>query len=331
MMDMNKGRNVIFLVVFLAGVGSGVFGVLVLNSFQISVETQSKQVRQDGGYQYINPLLECEVAEGSLDARKENFHDDLEDYVAHLKEDKKLTDVALYFRDLNNGPTFGVNEQGEFFPASLLKVPVMMVYYHLAEQNPALLQREVLYATEKNFDITPTIVPRERIEIGKTYTIEELIRRMIVFSDNQALILLTERLPFNVLQDLFAMLGVGEDVLVNQDSKLTVKEYAGFFRILFNGSYLSRENSEKALALLTQTDYHDALPAGVPSEVAVAHKFGEAGTGDTERQLHDCGIVYFPNHPYLACIMTRGHDTETLRTTMQDISRFIYQKIDEQY
>ena len=207
----------------------------------------------------------------------------------------------------------------------------MMAYYHLSEQNPALLQREVLYTTEREFNITPTIVPRERIEIGKTYTVEELIRRMIVFSDNQALVLLTERLPLNVLQDLFAMLGVGEDVLMNKDSKLTVKEYAGFFRILFNSSYLSRENSEKALALLSRTEYSEALPAGVPREVTVAHKFGEAGTGDVERQLHDCGVVYFPNHPYLVCIMTRGHDTETLKSTMKDISHFIYQKIDEQY
>lgn len=331
MMSMNRRNVIIFVVVFLAGAGSGVFGIFLWNQFSSPAETFSQQIRQGGGYEYINPLLECEVAEGLLDARKENFHDDLEEYVVHLKQNKNLSDVALYFRDLNNGPTFGVNEREEFFPASLLKVPVMMAYYHLSEQNPALLQREVLYTAEREFNITPTIVPQERIEIGETYTVEELIRRMIVFSDNQALVLLTERLPLNVLQDLFAMLGVGEDVLMNKDSKLTVKEYAGFFRILFNSSYLSRENSEKALALLSRTEYSEALPAGVPREVTVAHKFGEAGTGDVERQLHDCGVVYFPNHPYLVCIMTRGHDTETLKTAMKDISRFIYQKIDEQY
>jgi beta-lactamase class A len=207
----------------------------------------------------------------------------------------------------------------------------MMVYYHLAERNPAVLRKEVPFVTEKELDITPTIVPREQIETGKVYTIEELIRRMIVFSDNQALLLLTERMPLDELRSLFSMLGVGDDVLMDKDSKLTVKEYAGFFRILFNSSYLSRENSEKALALLAQTDYHDALPAGVPSEVSVAHKFGEAGTGDVERQLHDCGIVYFSGHPYLACMMTRGHDTEVLKNSIRDISRFIYDKIDEQY
>lgn len=115
------------------------------------------------------------------------------------------------------------------------------------------------------------------------------------------------------------------------NAKITVKEYASFFRILFNSSYLSRENSEKALRLLDATDYNDALPAGVPPGIQVAHKFGEAGTVEVERQLHDCGIVYFPDHPYLACIMTRGKELDGLKQSIVDISKFIYGKVDEQY
>ncbi|MBP6929370.1 MAG: serine hydrolase [Candidatus Moranbacteria bacterium] len=315
---------------FLGGI-SGYFLFPLAGELSDARESGSDQVRQEGEYRFINPLLECEVSEGSLDARKENFHDELETYVTRLKEEGKVSDAAVYFRDLNNGPTFGVGERGDYFPASLLKVPVMMAYYHLAEQNPALLSTEISYEVTKDFGITPTIVPRESIERGRTYTVEELIRRMIVFSDNQALALLTERLSLGELQDLFAILGVGEDVLLDGNSKITVKEYAGFFRILFNSSYLTRASSEKALALLSMTDYHDALPAGVPEGIVVAHKFGEAGSEGHEQQLHDCGIVYFPNHPYLACIMTRGKDPEVLKTAIQDISRTIYERIDEQY
>lgn len=326
-------RKLLFgaLGVFLAG---GMTGYSLFSQIEGVVnkqETSSKQVRQVGEHQFINPLLECEVAEGVLDARKENFRDDLAEYINTLKQERSVSDVAIYFRDLNNGPTFGVDDQKEFFPASLLKVPVMMAYYHLAEQNPDVLRMEIRHVSDKDFGITPTIMPRERVEIGQVYTVEELIRRMIVFSDNQALVLLTERLPLSEMQDLFSMLGVGDDVLKDGNSKLTVKEYAGFFRILFNSSYLSRTSSEKALALLATTDYHDALPAGVPKEVVVSHKFGEAGTGSHERQLHDCGVVYFPDHPYLACIMTRGENVETLKMTIRDISQFIYEKIDEQY
>ncbi len=288
-------------------------------------------MRRIGNYKFINPLLECEAAEGSIDARKENFRPAMENFIDDLKEERSLIDVAVYFRDLNNGPTFGINQEQGFFPASLLKVPVMMAYYHLAERNQDILNVEIPLETSIDIDITQTIVPREELIPGQLYTVEELIRRMIAYSDNQALYLLSSRLPEQTIEDLFKMLGVSDVVLRDLGGKLTVKEYAGFFRVLFNSSYLSREYSEKALSLLASTDYRDALVQGVPENVSVAHKFGEAGTGDTERQLHDCGIVYSPGHPYLACIMTRGKSTNELKQSIADISRFIYEKIDEQY
>ncbi len=325
---MSIRSGVIFAGIFLVGI---VFGFFSEDFFVQKKIENSKQVRQIGQYTYINPLLECEVAEGSIDARKENFRNELEKYVAKIKKERNLSEVAVYFRDLNNGPTFGVDIAGEFFPASLLKVPVMMAYYHLAEQDPSILQKEILFESKEDFGIVPTIVPKEELILGNTYTVEELIRRMIVHSDNQAIGLLTKMLPLTVMEDLFSMLGVGEDVLTDPEGKLTVKEYAGFFRILFNSSYLSREYSEKALALLAMTDYRDALPAGVSDKITVAHKFGEAGTENVERQLHDCGIVYFPDHPYLVCIMTRGKDSETLKKSIVDISKFLYDKIDKQY
>jgi beta-lactamase class A len=321
----------VFLI-FAIGVisGYGLFTFLDRDAHS-NVSSNSKQVRQVGEYRYINPLLECEVAEGTIDARKQNFRKELVKEIEAIKKKSQLTEAAVYFRDLNNGPAFGVDEAGEFFPASLLKVPVMMAYYRWSEQEPDLLSAEILYSEPRDFGVSVAIKPREELVPGTKYTVEELIKRMVIFSDNQALALLTPRLPQERIHELFGLLGVGEDVIVDPQGRLTVKEYAGFFRILFNSSYLSRENSEKALLLLASTDYNDALPAGVPKDISVSHKFGEAGTGMTERQLHDCGIVYFPDHPYLACIMTRGKELDNLKQSIVDISKFIYGKIDEQY
>ncbi len=328
---MNKRLLFLLVGMYLVGGASGYVYYWWHESMADAQEMSSKQVRQVGEYRYINPLLECEIADGTIDAKKQNFQDDLAVRLEQIKVERKLTEAAVYFRDLNNGPTFGIDETGEFFPASLLKVPVMMAYLRWSEQEPGLLERGVTYEQPRDFGVTLTIQPREELEPGQKYTVDELIRRMIVYSDNQSLALLTDRLPRERIHELFELLGIGEDVLVDAQGRLTVKEYAGFFRILFNSSYLSRENSEKALLLLASTDYSDALPAGVPADVTVAHKFGEAGTGETERQLHDCGIVYFPNHPYLACIMTRGQKTESLKGAIRDISSFIYQKVDTQY
>lgn len=319
-------------VIFATGMLAGFFSARFSSPERtVSEDNSSRQVRQGGEYRFINPLLECEVAEGILDAKKQNFRDDLDQFIQKVKEKRKINEVAVYFRDLNNGPAFGFDEGGEFFPASLLKIPIMMAYYRWAETEPGLLGRKIFFEASRDFGVSINITPREVLDPGKEYTVEELISRMIKFSDNQATYLLVKNLPQEKVIMLFRTIGVEADVIMDGNAKITVKEYASFFRILFNSSYLSREFSEKALALLAATDYHDALPAGVPGGVPVAHKFGEAGTENAEQQLHDCGIVYFPDHPYLACIMTRGRNTDELQDSIPDISRFIYEKIDAQY
>lgn len=328
-----KNKIYIFAVlIFIGGIAAG-YGLETLFPDESSLDGSGKsyQVRQNGGeYQYINPLLECEMAEGTIDAHKENFREKLATFIENQQQKKQLTKAAVYFRDLNNGPAFGINEAEDFFPASLLKVPVMMVYYHLAEENPSLLQTEILYEKPVELGYTPTIIPTKELVPGQTYTVEDLIRRMIIYSDNQALVLLTSRLPREPLEELFSMLGVGSDVLDDPNAKLTVKEYAGFFRILFNSSYLSHEHSEKTLTLLASTDFDEGIVAGLPKNIPVAHKFGEAGTMDAERQLHDCGVVYLSQRPYLACIMTRGQKPEMLKSALKDISRFIYEEVQSQ-
>jgi beta-lactamase class A len=109
--------------------------------------------------------------------------------------------------------------------------------------------------------------------------------------------------------------------------------YAIFFRVLFNASYLDKEYSEKAMELLAQSDFNDGLVAGLPRGVIVAHKFGERGNlpGSSDYQLHDCGIVYYPNHPYLLCVMSRGNDIQHLENSIAQVSRFVYDEIDNQY
>jgi beta-lactamase class A len=111
---------------------------------------------------------------------------------------------------------------------------------------------------------------------------------------------------------------------------MNIKEYVSLFRVLFNVSYLNKEASEKALELLTRVEFKDGLPAGLPANIVVAHKFGERIVNGLS-QLHDCGIVYYPSHPYLICIMTRGADFTQLSKHIQEISKITYDEMKEMY
>jgi hypothetical protein len=91
------------------------------------VEGDSFDEVRAGGYQFISPLLECEPGTDSLRLTGLN---PLQKEISSLIEDEKksgtLTTAAVYFRDLNNGPWFGVNEHESFSPASLLKLPGLL-------------------------------------------------------------------------------------------------------------------------------------------------------------------------------------------------------------
>ena len=47
-------------------------------------------------------------------------------------------------------------------------------------------------------------------------------------------------------------------------------------------------------------------------------------SGAKTKQLHDCGIIYYPGNPYLLCVMTRGDSFGELSSTIRDISDIIY-------
>ncbi len=291
------------------------------------------QLREGPYYKFINPLLDCEVAKGTIDSKKQNFEKELNRAVEKEIVEGKLSKMSVYFRDLNNGPTLGVNEDEPFLPASLLKVSVMMAYFSYVETDPAVLKKEILF--EKKFDPPHAgnaqfIKPFQEIQVGNTYTVEQLIEAAIKYSDNQAASLLLENIPSQQIFELYTLLGVEDSVLREAGGTLSVKQYSRFFRILFNSSFLSRYYSEKSLELLSEVEYKNALVAGVPKGITVAHKFGESYQGDGE-QLHDCGIIYYPSHPYLLCVMSRGENLSSLESSISDVSRFIYEKIAEQY
>ena len=46
-------------------------------------------------------------------------------------------------------------------------------------------------------------------------------------------------------------------------------------------------------------------------------------------ELHDCGIVYHPQNPYIICIMTKGGDINSEKLQIQKISKAVYNGVSE--
>jgi beta-lactamase class A len=320
-----------YALVFVAGLALGI-GPLYMFAYKSSIFRPSYQREiRESGYQFISPLLECEtgqeVGSGVLQPTIEEIRNKINLY----KERGVVTYVSVYFRDLNNGPWFGINEASTFEPASLFKVPLLIAYLKKADQDPTVLYQEIEFQFDQEV-VEQNLKPQVSLEPGKYYTVEELLEQLILESDNHVLKLLYDGIDEDYLVEVEKDLGLFNNS--PSKNKVTVKNYASLFRVLYNSSYLSRANSEKALEILSRTKFAQGIPSSLPEEMVVAHKFGERSIYNNgslvEKQLHDCGIVYYPNHPYLVCIMTRGSDNQKLTGVIRDIAGTIYAAVDKQ-
>lgn len=295
-------------------------------------QDSTKEIRKNFDYKFINPLLECDSSTISQDKNLATLRKSLEFIINQDTGTGKISFASIYYRDLNNGPWFGINEKEYFSPASLIKVPVLIAYLKEAESDSSILNKKII--NTKNFDynqqnITPTLM----LELNKEYTVEDLLNRMIIYSDNAAYELLLDNIDnskiFNVYKDLDVDISKAQND--PNGNIITVKDYSSFFRILFNASYLNQKMSEKALNILSQTQYSKGLIAGLPTNTSVAHKFGERQfLPSREKQLHDCGIVYLTKKPYLLCVMSRSSDFNQAASFIKEVSKTVYNYISKE-
>ncbi len=315
------------------------FAAGILCSWLVFMSTQttataSKSLRlTQSDYPHVSPLLLCNINQPQQINEDKGLESQVRTFISDHIAQNKVDNMSVYIIDYRNGKWAGVNQGDQYDPASMLKVPVMMAYYREAEKDPSILTQQIAFnGDDQNTD--EYFKSPNNIVSGKYYTVEQLIESMIINSDNTALVLLTQHMNPADLVEVYSDLNLPLPGTGTPDVQyLSAESYAYFFRVLYNGTYLTREYSEKALTLLMNTDI-PGIRAGVPEGTDVAQKFGERTTYDknnvvNDRELHDCGIVYKADNPYLLCIMSRGkkNDFPTLAKNISDLSALVYKNI----
>lgn len=280
-----------------------------------------------------NPLLDCEVAGYRRGRELRPFKQEIEALVNRLIAARDAERISVYFRDLDNGPFFGIREEEVFTGASLLKVPTVVAALLQAEQSPGFLARVVRFDGYADEDALGQYAPEQKLERGQSYSVNELLRRAASLSDNAAAGVLNRLVAPEYIARVYRELGVAQSSPGQPGLRsVTPLGYGRIFRVLYNASYLERPLSERALELFAGSAFRDGLAAGVSPGTTVAHKFGIysiPGRVQTA-QLHDCGIVYRPGRPYFLCVMTEGRDVDILAAAIRQISREVFHAVDSQ-
>jgi beta-lactamase class A len=237
----------------------------------------------------------------------------------HKSVDPYADSFVIYFEYLPTGTTIGINEDHNFTAESLLKVPVVMAYFHKRERlgmktdpNVPLLQSEL---NSKFGDLY-------KKGAGYKINLGDAVKLAIQKSDNTASLVLADQIS----EDDFQFVYDGLDIPEMVDGKtpvITAQEYSSVLKALYFGSVLSNGDSQYILNLMTNTDFKDLLPSGVSGGVPVAHKIGLV-----DGQIYeDCGIVYYPGRPYILCMVSHS-DQKTAQKRMHAISKMVYDYVE---
>lgn len=280
-------------------------------------------------YKFIDPLLAYIIPSADQQSEFASLKSQITKVINTAKTDNSLSYGSVFFYDLNRGRWIGVNQDHQYNPASMLKVVIMVAYFREAENNPGILDKNLVYTSSINDLLSKdSFKSPSELKINKSYKISDLIDRMIVDSDNGAEHVLLNNISQTSLDSIYTTLDIGSPDAVKGDYTISPRDFSFFFRVLYSGTYLSYEYSEKSLDILSKTTFRDGLVSGVPSSITIAHKYGEYAVEQDNQlvqiELHDCGIVYYPKYPYLLCIMTKGNNLSDLKSTIKNISSLIY-------
>ncbi len=333
----------VFITFLITALVFGVIGWWIPSPLQASRYTGAVLLQSSNfnNYQYIDPLLACEIGTEEAFTNLTPLKNALSSSAEQAVRDGYATHVSIYFRSLKDAHWFDINPEFTYAPASLLKTFVMMAYYKESRDlnDPNLLNRQIIFKGSPNpgSDDPGAVIPH--FVNGQLYTINDVIKQMIVYSDNDALSTLTDNFDPQTTQSLseiFSDLKISSPLTDEKSYLMSVNQYAMVFRVLYSSTYLSRNLSERALSILTQAQFNNGLAAGVSTKTPVAHKFGvttlpATATAPATPELHDCGIIYYPNNPYVLCVMTRGSNFPSLEAIIKDISTKTYAGVQMAY
>lgn len=309
------------------GIGALLFVNVILIVYVLSSVIGTKKVSSIvTAYPYLNPALE-------LLGKKNMIVDfqELRESLTKKYESRNDFLVSIYFEYLPTGANISINKDEKIWPASLIKIPVAMAALKKVQDGVWKSTNELVILDE---DKDTEYGDLYNEPTGTTFSIEKFLEKSLIDSDNTAHFVLLRNLDASELEEVYVHLGLDDviDTLKKSpkkeqevDNRITAKRCTGFFRSLYNATFLNLEYSQQFLSILQKAP-HELLSKGIPESVPFVHK---TGIRVDEAVRADAGIVYVPGRPYLITVMVQQKDKKKLReqdvdVLFESISKEIY-------
>jgi poly-gamma-glutamate capsule biosynthesis protein CapA/YwtB (metallophosphatase superfamily) len=233
---------------------------------------------------------------------------ELEDYINPYQGK-----ITLHYQNLESDTAFNISSGKKVPAASTIKLPLALYVMTLVDKGEIDLTEKLSYKSHHSYGGSGVI---QNDKIGSTYSIEDLVEKALVYSDNIAFIMLKERVGQKQFIQFMKSLGAaftypdGQNLTSASDLILYAKELYRFAKV--------SENGAKLVNYLENTIYNTTIPHGIPDK-NIAHKVGMI---PKDLIYNDVALVY-DKQPFALAVTTEGIGYEKSQQVIADIAKIV--------
>lgn len=244
---------------------------------------------------------------------------DMQNEVSKITKDKKGF-YSVYYKNLDSGKTFGIDENQINTGASVNKLPIVAALYLLDREGKISLDDRITIQENDIQDYGTGSIRYQKMP--QTYSLRNLAKLALKESDNTAAHVISVRIGDDNVQKFVNNWGLKQTNMANNQT--TARDMGILLEKIYDGEIADGANTKELLEFMTDTDFEDRLAARLPSEALLYHK-----SGDGEGFIHDVGIIKTKKSAYVLGVMTSdiGEAEAETKNTIAEISKKVYDSL----
>lgn len=220
---------------------------------------------------------------------------------------------AFKYKDIYTGFTISYNENQKIFTASTIKAPKDIYIYEMASQGKIDLDEKLTY-TSRYYNTGSGILKKN--SFNTKYTIRDLSKYSIVYSDNAAHNMLMDKYGRKNMLEFWKKLGTKAIFTANNNWGVTNAHDAVIYMEELYRFYIENEKYGQEL----MKNFLNANPKFIKGKngYKVANKSGWSGTA-----IHDVSII-FADNPYIVVALSNLGYTDYYMSYFNKANDFAY-------
>ena len=222
---------------------------------------------------------------------------DLAAQIEKILENEKGT-YGVFLIDLKSKKVLGINPLEEFHAASTFKLPLNVYLYRKIADSTINAKKRLLYL-KKHYEGGTGFIQNK--PLGSSYSIAELSKYSIVYSDNVATNILISYLGMRNIKRY--MQEVGGIVVINNKNVTCPRDMALYMYDFLDFYNANPETADSLMKHLKDTVFKNRIPKLLPKDILIANKTGDWPLTHT---YNDVAYIEHPVSPYIISIFSKN-------------------------